>query len=81
MTTDNIELTDKEIAAIHLGRVRLANNSAIKQVTDVHGHKFYEPICPDDMNAVITCNAINVLDELLEPYGYKFGEETIELLG
>ena len=68
-------LSDKEVAAVHLGRTRLANNAAIKQTTDADGNKSYRPIEADDVNAVMTCEAVNVLDGLLEPYGYKFGEK------
>ncbi len=77
----HIPLSEQEVAAIQLGRVRLANSSAIKQVTDSDGGKKYLPIDETDVNASMTCNAINVLDNMLEPYGYKFGTKTLELLG
>lgn len=83
-TADHIPLSDAEVAAIHLGRVRLANSAAIKQVVVDHvkGTKAYAPIDENDTNATMTCNAINVLDELLEPYGYRFGTKMgAELLG
>lgn len=74
---DHVPLSDAEVAAIHLGRVRLANNAAIKQVVVDHvkGTKGYVPIHEGDTNAEMTCNAINILDELLEPYGYRFGDK------
>lgn len=81
MDDNQILLSEEEIAAIYMGRVRLANNSAIKQVDDADGNKSYVPIDNEDRNAVMTCNAVNVLDKLLEPYGYKFGAKTLDLLG
>lgn len=77
MSEDTVPLTEQEVAAIHLGRVRLANNAGVKQVVTDHrlGTKTYVPLDPKDINATMTCTAINVLDELLEPYGYKFGDK------
>lgn len=75
VSAECVELTDKEIAAIHLGRTRLANSGAIKQVADESNKRYYAPISAADRNAAMTCEAINVLDELLDPYGYKFGEK------
>lgn len=75
-----IPLTEEEVAAVYLGRVRLANNSAIKQVTNADGSKSYVPISDGDTNALMTCNAVNIIDNMLEPYGYKFGEKSVELL-
>ncbi len=74
-----IPLTEREVAAIYLGRVRLANNSAIKQVERL-GVKIYVPISDDDTNAQITCEAINIIDNMLDAYDYKFGSDTIALL-
>lgn len=75
-----IPLTPEEVAAIHLGRVRLANNSAIKEQTAADGSKSYVPIDDNDKSAHVTCGAINMIDKLLEGYDYKFGAHSIDLL-
>lgn len=67
-------LTDAEVAAVHLGKVRLENSTSVKQVTLEDGSKRYEPIEPEDRNAQMTCAAVNVLEGLLAPYNYRFGD-------
>lgn len=77
MCDEYIPLSDKEVAAILFARWRMADSHGVKStvVNHVDGTRKFVPVDNANTNAHKVCEVLNTLDEILEPYGYKFGRK------